>query len=588
MLKNKKQKNKESKTKFSFKKAFKTFNKKNKSFFKKFGQAFKATGASNVYKNRKTVVKSIAFMFIPFLYAFIALWAFFDPLGNVNNLPIALVNQDVSAQGDNRTVNTDILNLKDKTPNKLGAYDIPINNVDVNGEPKDFHMYYFDDITTFENHQNDATFLTEIFLSKNFTSQWNNYTTAIWNILKDNFPNPINFLKALGGITQPKPEITLQASYKDNPIIAEINDFALGTLKNTVFENFFPVVATNAFFTAWGDDAIAHSLPNGNPDYTHFDTAISKILKLEQGKGITGAYDFIANFFPSLKSHQTDFDTNIKSIINNNDNATFNDVKKSESIYWQEHPLTDPVQFFDLNVNVIGHSKAPYGYGFAPFFICIGLWVGTLLLTFNFTRKKPSANTPFWANYLAKGAWMMIFGFLQATILTTSLLLLFNSPDIFARCWQFFLFMWFIALCFDLIVQAIAHMFRDHDIGRFLIIILLILQLTSSSGTFPVALSGGFFQIVSHFLPFTYAIKVFRQILIIPPVANVGIILTNVGILCLFVIVMFTLSFSVNWFYDFLDKRRTKSVKFQNKKKKFFWREQKDSTVEEIEHNEEL
>lgn len=38
-----------------------------------FKTAFKAIGSNHVYKNRKTIVKSIALCFIPFLYAFIAL-----------------------------------------------------------------------------------------------------------------------------------------------------------------------------------------------------------------------------------------------------------------------------------------------------------------------------------------------------------------------------------------------------------------------------------------------------------------------------------------------------------------------------------
>ena len=45
-----------------------------------------------------------ALILIPLLYGALYLWAFWDPTGNMDHLPVALVNEDVAAQRDGETV----------------------------------------------------------------------------------------------------------------------------------------------------------------------------------------------------------------------------------------------------------------------------------------------------------------------------------------------------------------------------------------------------------------------------------------------------------------------------------------------------
>ncbi|WP_425382045.1 hypothetical protein [Spiroplasma endosymbiont of Melieria omissa] len=104
-----------------------------------FKVVFKAVGTKHIYKNKRTIIKSIALCFIPFLYAFIALWAFFNPLGNINRLPIALVNNDSSAVGINRVINRHNLNLDNENPNSSDAYEFKINDLQINNEKKNIY-----------------------------------------------------------------------------------------------------------------------------------------------------------------------------------------------------------------------------------------------------------------------------------------------------------------------------------------------------------------------------------------------------------------------------------------------------------------
>lgn len=531
-----------------------------KKITKEFSSAFKATGNNHVYKNRKTIIKSIVLCFIPFLYAFIALWAFFDPLGNINRLPIALVNQDVSAQGDDRVINLNSLSLADTSPNKYGAYEFDINNIKMGDKQKNFKVYYFDDLQTYQKHQNDVTFLSEILISDSFTHQWNNYFSKVFDIII-NPPAGENIWEAISKIAD-KPQITLQGSYKVNPILGEINDFVLNILKDNIFGKFFPVIISDKVFDFWNQDAIAA----GSVESPNYENLKPQLLEI---------YNYLAILVPGLGAHQSGFEQNISEV---NSTEKWKIARSEENSYWKNHSLTGPLEFVKFNVNIIGQEKSPYGFGLGPYFMCIGMWVGGLLLTFNFTRNKANTKNKFWSNYLAKASWMVIFGLIQATILTTALLLLFNNADLFHRFWQLFLFMWFMAICFDLIIQGIAHMFRDHDLGRFLIVILLVLQLSGSGGTFPVELEPTFFQIITHILPFTYAIRGLREILIAP---NPVIILINIAIILAIVAIIMIISLTLNWLYDYLDARRLKSSKSHKKSKKYFWRVQKDIVIEE-------
>ncbi len=505
-----------------------------------FKTVFKAVGKNHIYKNKRTIIKSISLCFIPFLYAFIALWAFFNPLGNINHLPIALVNNDSSAVGTNRIINRHNLNLDNEKPNRSGAYEFKINDLQINNEQKTFTVYYYDDWKTYYQHQNDKTFLTEIIIDSNFTKDFKHFFSEALKIVIENIKTPEKIWNLINQITV-HPQISLQASYKVSPILGEINDFALNALKDSILSKFLPVVISDQVFDYWAKDAVSAGNPHG---YQRLQPMLKEI------------YGMLSIVVPGLGPHAEQFNININSVTNNDD---ISHVKSLEHDYWMKHTLLAPLNFITFNINIEGQDKSPYGFGLGPYFMCIGMWIGTLLLTFTFIRNKDIAKTKFWTNYLAKSVWMIIFGLIQSTILVTSLLLLFNNSDLWHRFWQMFLYMWLVAIVFDLIIQSLAHMFRNYDLGRFLIIILLILQLSSSSGTFPVELEPKFFQVMYNFLPFSYAIKGLREILINP---NPITILWSVGCLLIFIIILVPLSLLINWWYD----RKDEKNKIGNKK----------------------
>ena len=49
------------------------------------------------------------------------------------------------------------------------------------------------------------------------------------------------------------------------------------------------------------------------------------------------------------------------------------------------------------------------------------------------------------------------------------------------------------------------------DVGKAMAIVLLVLQIAGSGGTYPIMLLPSFFQWINPFLPFTYAIDLMRE-----------------------------------------------------------------------------
>lgn len=105
----------------------------------------------------------------------------------------------------------------------------------------------------------------------------------------------------------------------------------------------------------------------------------------------------------------------------------------------------------------------------------------------------------------------------------------------------------FIATIFTLTVQGVAYAFRYGDMADFAAVILLIIQLISSSGTFPVDMQVGIFKVLHPIVPFTYAISAIRETLFEP---NVGEVMKNVGILLAFPAIFISASLLINLRFD--------------------------------------
>lgn len=171
-----------------------------------------------------------------------------------------------------------------------------------------------------------------------------------------------------------------------------------------------------------------------------------------------------------------------------------------------------------------------YGTGFAPYFISIALWVGALMTTFVLRvmdrRAILNGMNPLKSALISLTPFV-IMGVSQAIILMGVVqgALKFQIDNVGA----FYALGILASIVFMAIMQMIMVVFRMP--GRIVAIVLLMLQITSSAGTFPVQMTPAFFRAVHPYLPMTYSIMGLRQAM---SGKNSGEIVSGIGMLVLF------------------------------------------------------
>jgi putative membrane protein len=152
------------------------------------------------------------------------------------------------------------------------------------------------------------------------------------------------------------------------------------------------------------------------------------------------------------------------------------------------------------------------GAGYAPNFLAVSLWLGAVMTAFLFhLRRLPQ--TAALASRPAKllGKLGILTGIVTAQFLVILLMSLYVLKLHVSQLVPFGLTMLLASITFLLIIVALTRAFGDA--GKAAALILLILQLSSAGGVLPVELSGGFYQTISPWLPFTWVIKALRATL---------------------------------------------------------------------------
>lgn len=172
----------------------------------------------------------------------------------------------------------------------------------------------------------------------------------------------------------------------------------------------------------------------------------------------------------------------------------------------QTEMFADPIQVEEHKLADIPN----YGTGMTPYFLSLGLYVGVMLSTIIIPLRDAAGTVRSgWKWYLSKlmlfAPLVLIQSILADTLLITGLgLKVPNVPLFYA-----------VSAIIALTFMTIVHFFVTlaDNVGRFIAIILLTLQLASSAGTYPSELLPTWLQHIGEWMPMTYAIKAIRYLL---------------------------------------------------------------------------
>jgi len=193
-----------------------------------------------------------------------------------------------------------------------------------------------------------------------------------------------------------------------------------------------------------------------------------------------------------------------------------------------------------LKLKHTDHDNVPEnGAGMTPYMINVALFIGALatnvVIGIGFSGEKWKSGREF---MLAKIGTNGLVAILQGIIVWGAVALLGLRPN---HLWEMLLSVLLISFAY----MAINTFFLTAlgKIGEFLMIVVLVLQLATSAGTYPLQLAPKIYQVISPWLPMTYGLKMLRE-----TIGLNGAILPEA---ILFVVIIALFTFMLSFFKKF-------------------------------------
>ncbi|WP_124053819.1 YhgE/Pip domain-containing protein [Arcanobacterium ihumii] len=178
-----------------------------------------------------------------------------------------------------------------------------------------------------------------------------------------------------------------------------------------------------------------------------------------------------------------------------------------EMVKVQSKAISHPITLANENEN----PAESWGEGFAPFFMSLALWVGSLI-TWLLLRPLPTR-----LMLTSARSWRIVASILQPALalLTGQVLIMLGvmhwavGVD-YTHTWGTIGFTLLVGAAFMTIQHAIQAVFGAAP-GKLIAIVFLMVQLASAGGTYPADVTPKFFQVLHPWMPMTYAVEGLRE-----------------------------------------------------------------------------
>ena len=232
-----------------------------------------------------------------------------------------------------------------------------------------------------------------------------------------------------------------------------------------------------------------------------------------------------------------------KNELNSNIESTKEELKVLDGL---EEYSNEPVSVDTKEVNKI----SSYGTAFSPFFISIALWVGCLMMYIVLYYDKNERFKILGINNKNRVQRTLCYH----ALITVSAIALGISLELFldfeiTNQFLYFASIVLIGNAFMAIMEFLIVNFGD--VGKFLALIILVLQLAAAGGTFPIETVTEGFRWMHSFLPMTYTIRLLREALV---TIESNLLTSNLIIVSL----IFVFFFVANIVSDFVRQNKNK------------------------------
>ena len=258
------------------------------------------------------------------------------------------------------------------------------------------------------------------------------------------------------------------------------------------------------------NDSISQTLSSVNSIMSSLTSALN-----DAGEILNGVSDTVDKSNESLSQIQEVIDNVITELDNVID--WINNTSESDKIDMVTQFLGGDSElygeFFAEPVNMVTEEIYPvenYGSGMTPFYTILALWVGgTLLVSLVKVHADPAGLENVKPRHLFFGRYITFFllGQIQAAIVVLGDIHLLHSQVL--EPGLFYLVAVLASFTFTLLIYSLAISFGD--LGKALAVVVMVLQIAGSSGTFPIEMLPQVYQNIYIFFPFPYAINAMRE-----------------------------------------------------------------------------
>ncbi|MGE1108188.1 YhgE/Pip family protein [Bacillus wiedmannii] len=381
--------------------------------------------------------------------------------------------------------------LNNKGINGLDSTKVALN--DIRGELQAGKNLVNDMIPVMENANK---VLADVNSDKNM-----NNTIAKLNKLKDGFQKGIDLtdkgIDAINKGQKPAADVIESINAVSKSTSAQIGDI-LAKYDSEITPNFNAAIARTKEMSK-NTSQILKEADKKLPD-------VKKLLE-DSSKGLVDGRKKLAD----IKAEMPETEKKIKELANKiRDFESEEDLK--DIIRLLKNDVEKQSDYFANPVNLKENklfAMPNYGSAMSPFYTVLALWVGALLMVSLLTVEvhEEGANYKSHEIYFGRLLTFLTIGLSQAFIVSMGDIFLLGTYVV-DKFW-FVLFSLFIGGVFVCIVYSLVSIFGN--VGKSMAIILLVLQVAGSGGTFPIQMTPAFFQAIYPFLPFTYAISAIRE-----------------------------------------------------------------------------
>ena len=174
------------------------------------------------------------------------------------------------------------------------------------------------------------------------------------------------------------------------------------------------------------------------------------------------------------------------------------------AVYGQYFP-----EMVQTSVNAV-YPIANYGSAMTPFYTVLAIWVGGVILsslikiharTEGLIDPKPAEL------YFGRYLFFFVLSQIQAAVIVTGDLYILKVQCLHPE--MLYLTGALTAFTFSLLIYSLALSFGD--VGKAIVVVIMVMQIAGSSGTFPIELLPEIYQKIYRFFPFPYAIDAMRE-----------------------------------------------------------------------------